>query len=80
MIANCLDCKVYRLSKHDLENVYQNLTENREDNYYDLLENLIQKREWRLERFNELHVKFIKERKFMHSNTVNNMRMNSKSG
>ncbi|KAL4478048.1 hypothetical protein ABPG72_013487 [Tetrahymena utriculariae] len=75
--ASTLDSQVYRISHYDLENVYKNLTNNREDNYFNLLESLIQKREWKLDRFSELFYKFLKERKLMHLNTINYARLNS---
>ncbi|EAR99887.2 cyclic nucleotide-binding domain protein (macronuclear) [Tetrahymena thermophila SB210] len=75
--ASTLDSQVYRISHYDLENVYKNLTNNREDNYFNLLESLIQKREWKLDRFSELFNKFLKERKLMHSNTINYARLTS---
>ncbi|KAL4432939.1 hypothetical protein ABPG74_014453 [Tetrahymena malaccensis] len=75
--ASTLDSQVYRISHYDLENVYKNLTNNREDNYFNLLESLIQKREWKLDRFSELFYKFLKERKLMHLNTINYARLTS---
>lgn len=65
MQCNSLRGSVYSITQLDLKEICENLSSHTKSGLTDLVELLSQKREWRMSRYKEMHMKYAKSTKIL---------------